>query len=67
MSECEHKNKMVVGEWYSYKIRMVLLVRECQDCGCIHLGNANDHYPSFDNQPHWGPPKETEKNTNLKT
>jgi len=50
---CNHQNTKVVGEWKSYKVGIPLLVRECQDCGAIHLGNGPKFYPSYNGRPHW--------------
>ena len=41
---CEHKNMKVIGEWKPSGVEMAILVRECQDCGAIHLGNAGNYY-----------------------
>ena len=50
---CDHQNTKVVGEWKSYKVGTPLLVRECQVCGAINLGNGPNFYPSFNGHPHW--------------
>jgi len=53
METCQHKNIKVVGEAKLFKIPLATLIRECQDCGAIHLGNGPNYYESWDKQPHW--------------
>jgi len=50
---CNHEVKKVVGEWTPYKLGIPLLVRECTECGAIHLGNGPSHYEPSDHHPHW--------------
>ena len=52
---CQHKNIKVVGSWSDGRQPdFPMLVRECQDCGAIHLGNGPNYYESWDGKPHWG-------------
>ena len=50
---CEHKNVKVVGEAHIYKCPMPIMIRECQDCGGINLGQFGNYYESWDGQSHW--------------
>jgi len=50
--DCGHENKKVVGE-ANLHVGLPVLIRECQDCGAVHLGNGPNWYESWDNVPHW--------------
>jgi len=51
--QCKHVNKKVIGE-ANLHLGLPVLIRECQDCGAIHLGNGIFWYKSWDNKAHWG-------------
>ena len=51
---CKHKNVVVVGEANLGGGQITIIVRECQDCGGISLGQFNNYYSSWDGKPHWG-------------